>query len=129
MRSPKNADPGPFNRPRYMWRCAILHPNNVIECIPPTQPVTVWCTFHDNVLRNSWPSERGLLQVQPVSSNFRTKSRRAFAEYLGRVVVDDCGDTHARLPQRSSHLVIEFDQSTANFPRKNHIVGMYEFPE
>ena len=31
---------------------------------------------------------------------------------------------------RSVHpiLIIEFDQFTANFPRKSHIVGMCEFP-
>ncbi|GFS96201.1 hypothetical protein TNCV_1141711 [Trichonephila clavipes] len=153
MRS-QNADQEPFNRPRYMWRCAILHQtmslsafrrrNSVqtllwvtrLQHLDALEPigkhvkyraqslrtvefgisntramplavsvcpaVTVWCTSmttsSETVGRPGEVCYRCSLYLRISALN-----HAELAEYLGRVVVDDCGDTHARLPQRSSH--------------------------
>ncbi|GFW77706.1 hypothetical protein TNCV_133971 [Trichonephila clavipes] len=64
--------------------------------------VTVWCTSmttsSETVGRPSEVCYRYSLYLRISALN-----HAELAEYLGRVVVDDCGDTHARLPQRSSH--------------------------
>ena len=72
-------------------------------------------------------TERGLSEVQTVSSNLRiiTQSLQSiWATSLAMISVIHTQDF------RSVHsiLIIEFDQFTANFPRKSPIVGMCEFP-
>ncbi|GFW55877.1 hypothetical protein TNCV_4390201 [Trichonephila clavipes] len=64
--------------------------------------VTVWCTSmttsSETVGRPGEVCYRCSLYLRISALN-----HAELAEYLGRVVVDDCGDAHARLPQRSSH--------------------------
>ncbi|GFU99442.1 hypothetical protein TNCV_3239731 [Trichonephila clavipes] len=61
----------PFNRPRYMWKCAILHPNNVIECIPPTQ------LRPDVVVGHSAPLNKHLDALEPDRETCEVPSARA----------------------------------------------------
>ena len=72
-------------------------------------------------------TERGLSEVQPVSSNLRiiTQSLQSiWAMSLAMIAAIHTQDFRSVHPV----LIIEFDQFTVNFPRKSYIVGMWEFP-